>query len=84
MFSRAFRRYLFAHGPRLYVNTGCVIWIGKTIIDTKKHLDIMSDNDIKKHILPATGWNLLYYSPNVLLWPANLAMDLYIECIKVL
>ena len=77
--SSKFGRWLFLNWPTLYVKTGAVVWLGKAAIDIKQDLDDMTKNQdyIKNDILPLTGYNLMYYSPNVLLWPVNFAIDGY-------
>jgi hypothetical protein len=79
MSSSKFGRYLFLNWPQLYVKAGAAIWLGKAAHDTKDYLDNLTENQhyIKNDILTLTGYNLLYYSPNVLFWPVNFAIDGY-------
>jgi hypothetical protein len=79
MSSSNFGRWLFLNWPKLYVKTGAAVWLGKAGRDTKEDLDNLTENQhyIKNDILPLTGYNLLYYSPNVLFWPVNFAIDGY-------
>lgn len=79
MSSTRFGTYMFLNWPTLYVKAGLAVWLGKAAIDIKQDLDNMTKNqyDIKNDILPLTGYNLMYYSPNVLLWPVNFAVDGY-------
>jgi len=77
MSSSKFGRWLFLNWPQLHVKTGAAVWLGKTAYDTKEELDRYSSNIHNADILSITGFNLLYYSPNVLLWPVNFAIDGY-------
>ena len=79
MSSSNFGRWLFLNWPQLYVKTGAAVWLGKATIDTKEALDNITENKhyIKNDILPLTGYNLLYYSPIVVFWPVNFAIDVY-------
>ena len=79
MSSTRFGTYMFLNWPQLYVKAGLAVWLGKAAIDIKQDLDDMTKNQhyIKNDILPLTGYKLMYYSPNVLLWPVNFAIDGY-------
>ena len=79
MSSSKFGRWLYLNWPTVYMKTGAVVWLGKAAIDTKQDLDnmILCQYCIKNDILPLTANNLLYYSPNVFLWPVNFAIDGY-------
>ena len=77
MSSSKFGRYLFLNWPQLYVKAGAAVWLGKAAYDTKEQLDGYSRNIRNADILSITGVNLLYYSPNVLVWPVNFAIDGY-------
>lgn len=74
-----FGRWLFLNWPILYVKTGAAVWLGKAGIDTKETLDNYKQHghDFQKAILETTAINLVYYSPNVLFWPVNFAIDGY-------
>lgn len=77
MSSSKFGRWLFLNWPQLYVKTGAAVWLGKAASDTKEELDRYRSNIYNADILSITGVNLLYYSPNVLVWPVNFAIDGY-------
>ena len=76
MASSQFGRWLSLNWPQLYVKTGAAVWLGKAACETKESLDrcnVVHNDDI----LPITGFSLLYYSPNLLLWPVNFTIDGY-------
>jgi hypothetical protein len=78
--SSRFGRWLFLNWPQLYVKTGAAVWLTKAGIDIKSDLDNHSKYNYKmddRGILETTGINLAYYSPNVLFWPVNFAIDGY-------
>lgn len=77
MSSSKFGRYLFINWPQLYVKSGAAVWLGKAACETKERLDNYSSNIHSADILPITGFSLLYYSPNLLIWPVNFAIDAY-------
>jgi hypothetical protein len=76
MASSQFGRWLSLNWPQLYVKTGAAVWLGKAACETKESLDRYTDIH-NADILSITGFSLLYYSPNVLLWPVNFAIDGY-------
>jgi len=77
MSSSKFGRYLFLNCPQLYVKAGAAVWFGKAACETKETLDGYRHNIHSADILHITGINLMYYSPNLLLWPVNFAIDAY-------
>lgn len=78
MSSSKFGRYLLLNWHGLYLKTGAVVWLGKAGSEIKNELDKYSSKaSLEKDVLAITGISLLYYSPNVLVWPVNFAIDGY-------
>lgn len=78
--SSKFGRWLFLNWTSLYVKTGAAVWLIKAGIDTKNELDNTAKHCHKfgdTEIIERTGINLAYYSPNVLFWTVNFAIDGY-------
>jgi hypothetical protein len=78
--SSKFGRWLFLNWPVLYVKTGAAVWLTKAGIDIKNELDNRAKYSHKlgdTEIIEQTAINLAYYSPNVLFWPVNFAIDGY-------
>lgn len=72
-----------------YSFIGIGTWLTKAFIDTKKqfeqcgfeercHYDI---KHVKYDALIIPVFNLIYYSPNIVLWPVNLGIDIYTESV---
>lgn len=74
--SSKFGRWLFLNWPQLYLKAGAAVWLGKAACETKENLDHYS-NIRSADVSFITGLSLLYYSPNLLLWPVNFAIDAY-------
>jgi len=74
-----FVRYLRLNWPGLYWKTGVAVWLTKAGIDTKEELDNYKNHGhrFQNAILEHTSINLLYYSPNLLIWPLCFAIDGY-------
>jgi hypothetical protein len=83
--SSKFGRWLFLNWPILYVNAGAAVWLTKAGIDTKNELDNSAKygyNIGENEIIGRTITNIAYYSPNVLFWPVNFAIDGYAWSVK--
>ena len=68
--------------------TGIAIWTTKSILRTKQDYDNMFiskdkiDSYSNSKIIDTCVYNFIFYSPNIVLWPINIASDIYIECIR--
>lgn len=66
-----------------YLLVGGTNWLYKTLVDTKKDYDNMfirygqSPGKHQDDIVICPIKNAIYYSPNIILWPINLAIDAY-------
>ncbi len=83
--SSRFGTWLYLNWPQLYVKAGATVWLAKAGIDTKKEFDDMakySNKLVNELVIGVTAGNLAYYSPNVLFWPVNFAIDTYAWSVK--
>ena len=68
---------------KLFYMTGIAIWTTKSTVRTKQDYDNMFiskdkiDSYSNYQIIDTCVYNFIFYSPNIVLWPINIASDIY-------